>query len=402
MNICDNVNKQLNCTSCQVCAAICPTNAISIILDKKGFYKPLVNKDKCIDCSLCTKVCYKENDIKISNSSIEHYAAYSNDQQILSSTTSGGIAYLLATQLVQEGYKCVGVVYDNKEDIAKDKIAKSLNEVQDFKGSKYIQSYTLDAFKEILNNNIGDKIAVFGTPCHIYAIDRFLRLKNKRENFILIDIYCHGCPSLNIWLKYIKEVKKKIKKNRIDKVEFRSKIKGWGLFYVVVVVDGAKAFVSSIKNDEFYSLFFSNHLLNDSCYNCTLRGTLAYSDIRLGDFWGEKYIRNSKGVSVVSVNTERGVNLFNQIKQSINYKKHELEDFISFQSYGTKYEYDEVLRNRMFELLQDDSIKLSEIVEFYNNKQSLSEKLKRYIKLCVMFLPQGLIRECKYLYYTLR
>ena len=54
----------------------------------------------------------------------------------------------------------------------------------------------------------------------------------------------------------MQEIKAIIKRKRFDNVEFRSKIKGWGNFYVVVVVDGLRAFVSSRKKDEFYQLFF--------------------------------------------------------------------------------------------------------------------------------------------------
>lgn len=49
-----NSSAQRNCTSCQVCAAVCPKEAITIDLNPDGFYRPLVNESKCIDCGLCT------------------------------------------------------------------------------------------------------------------------------------------------------------------------------------------------------------------------------------------------------------------------------------------------------------------------------------------------------------
>ena len=51
-------NTMHTCTSCGVCAAICPTEAISMQLDEQGFYRPQVDEAQCVDCSLCTKVCY--------------------------------------------------------------------------------------------------------------------------------------------------------------------------------------------------------------------------------------------------------------------------------------------------------------------------------------------------------
>lgn len=76
---------------------------------------------------------------------------------------------------------------------------------------------------------------------------------------MLIDLYCHGCPSMNVWKKFIKDVKIKTCQSKIDYVNFRSKIKGWGSFYVVVVVvvDGKPIYYSSDdKNNDFYDLFF--------------------------------------------------------------------------------------------------------------------------------------------------
>ena len=56
------------CTSCQMCAAVCAKNAIEIRLNKDGFYRPYLDEDKCVDCGLCTKVCYKfDNDVKVTS-----------------------------------------------------------------------------------------------------------------------------------------------------------------------------------------------------------------------------------------------------------------------------------------------------------------------------------------------
>ena len=63
MNI-NDISAKRNCTSCQMCAAVCPKNAINISLDADGFYRPIINDELCVDCGLCTKVCYKfENKI---------------------------------------------------------------------------------------------------------------------------------------------------------------------------------------------------------------------------------------------------------------------------------------------------------------------------------------------------
>ena len=48
MNISDK-SALRECTSCQMCAAVCPKDAIRIDLDESGFFRPYVNPDKCVD-----------------------------------------------------------------------------------------------------------------------------------------------------------------------------------------------------------------------------------------------------------------------------------------------------------------------------------------------------------------
>ena len=58
MNITDN-SAIRDCTSCQMCAAVCPKDAITIQLNENGFYRPYLDAEKCVDCGLCVRVCYK-------------------------------------------------------------------------------------------------------------------------------------------------------------------------------------------------------------------------------------------------------------------------------------------------------------------------------------------------------
>ena len=71
MNINDN-SALRECTSCQMCAAVCAKNAITIKQNENGFYRPYVDVDACSDCGLCTKVCYKfDAEVKVTPSSEE-------------------------------------------------------------------------------------------------------------------------------------------------------------------------------------------------------------------------------------------------------------------------------------------------------------------------------------------
>ncbi len=394
-----------SCTSCGGCAAVCPTNAIVMLVNGQGFYRPVLDLKKCVDCSLCVKICYKYDDVKrydlIEHKEAQMLACQAKDNDVLDTTTSGGVAYLLAKALYRQGYKCVGVVYDTLDDIAKHICAVDERDIELFKGSKYIQSMTYPAFKKMLDKKVrGKKTVLFGTPCQIYAVNKFLETVNRREDFLLVDIYCHGCPSLKIWHKYVQEVKKLIKKPKFDLVDFRSKIKGWGNFYIIeVIIEGVQVFISNRKKDEFYQLFFSNLMLNEACQSCALRSSLEYTDIRLGDFWGKCYDTETKGVSGVTLVTDKGKQAFEFIRNEITVKKHDFADFLPYQSWNVNYHVDEKVRNHLFEMLRNRSLK--EIQNYYFAHQPFSQIIKRYLKNVVFLLSPQLINRIKEIYHQI-
>lgn len=400
MNI-TNKSALRECTSCQMCAAVCSRDAITIRLNGDGFYRPYIDEDKCTDCSLCTKVCYKfDEDIKVTNAealkNIKVYSAQHKSDELLEKVTSGGVADALAKELVIQGYTCIGVTYNDSEHRAEHTTATTEEDTDAFRGSKYIQSYSVDAFKRLVRGVRNEKYAVFGLPCHIYAVHNFLRMRNLRDKCVLIDLFCHGCPSMLVWSKYEQRIKRKVNGKKFDEVQFRSKVRGWGTFYVVVVVvEGVKAFISNPKQDEFYSLFFSDHVLNDACSDCKLRSTMEYTDIRLGDFWGKRFLNDRKGVSAVAVTSERGEALFRIIEKQFEITESSMSEVVVKQSYGRSYSPDLGLRKQMLDALRDDNKSLADVVNLFYSKQGTAMKAKRLLKQINWYLPFDLTRLLK-------
>ena len=379
------------CTSCQMCAAVCHKQAIKISLDKDGFYKPVIDEELCVNCGQCVKVCvkYDNNIITTPNEELSRvplYAASALDDDIVAKTTSGGIADLLAKQLMAEGFKVIGVVYNPQTNRAEGSIAKNIEETNAFRGSKYIQSYNLDAFREFVKSCKKEKIAVFGLPCQIYAAHKILERYNCRDNSVLIDLYCHGCPSMLVWNKVSDKIKKKTKAENYEKVNWRSKLKGWGQFVLETYGTNGSQYHSEPLSNDFFDFFFSNQLLNDACNECKLRSTLAYCDIRLGDFWGKDYKKTYRGVSAVSVVTERGLQLFSAIKNKMNVTSKEFRSFLPYQSWGHSYSVDFELRNKILSLLRDEETTLEECVKPLKERWTLKKKLKTIIKQILFYL----------------
>lgn len=375
------------CTGCGMCSAVCPTNAIDIKLTKYGFYEPIVNNELCIECGYCKKNCYKfDNNIKVDKKNdYKSFSAINKDEYELKTSTSGGVSIELMKECIKQGYKVVGVAYDYENEIAVTKIASSKEELQQFKGSKYFQSYTEVALQLIMSDKTDQKYAIFGTPCQIYSIAKYSEYINKKDKFILIDLFCHGCPSINLWKKYLEDNKDKHKVEKFNKIEFRSKVHGWHEYAFKFFTD-SKVYNSNKINDPFYELFFGMNIHNKACYSCKCRSTMEYCDLRMGDFWGTNYDKDTKGVSAVVVGSNKGKKLIYDISSRFTIKEEKFDDIIKWQSYGTSYKYNEKIRKAILNQLRSDKT-IKDIVKNQRKTYSSKKKMANFIKSIIKKMP---------------
>lgn len=52
------------CCGCGGCYSICPAGAIQMEPDTEGFLYPVIDKEKCILCHKCLKVCVFKQDLR--------------------------------------------------------------------------------------------------------------------------------------------------------------------------------------------------------------------------------------------------------------------------------------------------------------------------------------------------
>ena len=308
-----------DCYGCGLCSVVCKHGVIDMKIDENGFFQPSIkNQSACTNCGLCSKVCSFTNELEDSNP-ISCYAAWSNDNRVLATSTSGGVSYEVAKQLLSQGYTFCGVRYNAKYSIAEHYITSGLDSLEMRKGSKYLQSFTKDAFSKINRRN---KNLVVGTPCQIASFRRYIELFNCSENFILMDFFCHGVPSYLMWQKYLKEHGDIL--GEIKKVSWRNKQKGWRNSYCITLQGTQKATNSWNGNDDFFSMFLGDACLCNACYDsCKFKYASSAADLRIGDFWGETYKANSKGVSSVLVFSQKANDILHQ--SDLTLEEHPLE-----------------------------------------------------------------------------
>lgn len=298
-----------NCTGCGSCALICPRYSIEIRLNREGFYQPYVNASICVECGLCIQVCIKYEEGETLRNPFwktNPIFSYKNrDRQILKQSSSGGFIDCLLQKGIEFGYDVCGCIYDYTQHRVKHVVTSNKNDLYRIRGSKYLQSFTVDAFSSFQKNQ---KCIVVGTPCQIFGLSKYLELRKIRNNFILIDLFCAGVPSYILWDKYLRYIDDKYKLGTIQEVNFRSKVRSSWHKYGILIRGAQNIYYQddAAHCDLFYRLFLSDACKNKCCNseNCFLRKN-SYADLRVGDFWGNKYRTDEDGVSLVVIKRDR-------------------------------------------------------------------------------------------------
>ena len=309
------------CTGCGACSAICNHRAISMIPDCKGFLRPYVDKEKCVNCRLCDKVCEVANSKSDTNYK-NIIALKHNDIGIKQTSTSGGAFRLFADFIVRNGGVVYGAAYDEDFSVHH-KRCETIEDLCLLQKSKYVQSDTHKVY-ELITNDIesGRKVLYSGTACQCSGIIAFANRKRlNTELLITCDVICHGVPSPQIWIDYLKF--RKLYGGDIMSADFRYKKKSWRDFRMAITFKDGKTKTYRQNEDYFMILFFHDYILRESCYNCKFTTISRKTDFTLGDFWGleEFYpeFDDDKGTSVVLLNSSKAIELFESVKNDCSF-----------------------------------------------------------------------------------
>lgn len=352
-----DIKEKKNCCGCSACVQVCPKQCITFDEDKQGFRYPLVNKDVCIDCGLCEKVCPAINQSE-PKKPLKVYAAKNPNEYIRMKSSSGGVFTMLAEAIIEEGGVVFGARFNEHWEVIH-AYTETKEGLEPFRGSKYVQSIIGNTYvqaKEFLLS--GRKVLFTGTPCQIAGLKKFLR--KDYENLFTVDVVCHGVPSPLVWRSYMNDIvlcpegtagKNSVlsslnERPVITGVAFRDKTTGWKKYGFVVHGKSAdradKNTVLLSGNDYkeqvllhetldknlFMQVFLKDLCLRPSCTQCPAKRGKSTSDITLADYWGiSNYypeMDDDKGTSLILINNERGKTIVDSI--TLNYiETHYLE-----------------------------------------------------------------------------
>lgn len=311
---------KFGCSGCSACANKCPKGCIEMMSDQLGFLYPRVYEELCIDCGLCSKVCPFKSSYECANETgnIKVYAARLKDKKQLVNSQSGGMFYALSEYVLNNN----GVVYGaglDSDFCAVHKRATTKDEREELRLSKYCQSDIQTVYVNILKDIKNEKLVLFsGTPCQVAGIKSFLGKYANSDNFIAVDLVCHGVPSPKIWKDFLIYIKKKTG-HSITNVFFRNKKFGWASHVTTIQFNGTNETNTTIFRDMFYD----HYVVRPSCSQCHFTNLKRIGDITIGDYWGwpQKHteFKDNKGLSLVIISTKKGELVFNAITDLLDY-----------------------------------------------------------------------------------
>ncbi len=303
----DIVDK-VECSACGACEQSCPKGCITFVEDGEGFLYPSVERDLCIECSLCERVCPIINR-ESTRVALKHYAAVSCSDDIRSRSSSGGIFTLLAQSVIAQGGVVFGARFDERWEVVHD-FTESEEGLEPFRVAKYMQSRIGDSFKRVKQFlRSGRKVLFVGTPCQAAGLRRYLG--GEHEGLLIVDFVCHGVASPKVWRGYLGELLTG-DLDSISHISFRDKESGGEGYNFKIWDDSSKVIYREPYGDNLYMRAMLRDLtLRPSCYRCSSKLGRSTSDITIGDFWGVEALPlgfdDGGGVSLVMLNTDKGV-----------------------------------------------------------------------------------------------
>lgn len=252
------------------------------------------------------------------------YAAKNKDEGIRAASRSGGVFTALSDHVLDNNgiiYGCVLTEdFKAKHIRAIDKADRNL-----MRGSKYIQSDMGNTFGNVkMDLDAGKNVLFSGTSCQIAGLKCFL--KKNYDSLLTVDIVCHGVPSPKVWEAYLHWQEKRAG-SIVKNVDFRNKTDfGWAPHIETLTMgDGQK-----VNSEVFKNIFYGHNVLRPSCYRCPYKSIHHPGDITIADYWGidtaAPGFNDNKGVSLVLINTDKGKEAFEEVRDKLVIQSTRIED----------------------------------------------------------------------------
>lgn len=404
------IKDKKDCCGCNACGDVCHTKAITFHTDNEGFGYPIMDKEKCTDCHLCEKICPMINIDQLKHNDWNEpkvFGGYNKDIVIRFDSTSGGIFTLLAQAMYKQKGYVGGAVYTDDFKVV-NFISNDKKDLKRLRSSKYVQSNAEGLYKQIKQLlQAGEKVLACGSPCQMAALRSYLR--KDYDNLIIVDFLCRATNSPKVFEKYKESLETRYD-SKIAAIKDKNKDHGWHSLARKITFENGQVYYGEGHEDDYRRGYHDNVFERPSCYECKFKGFPRMSDITLGDFWGigdvDASLEQDLGTSLIMINSERGLEYFEKIKEKLVVKEFSLKDIIPGNStaiIGGKLPYPpNINRDEFFKAL--DEMPFNECAaKFFpyvnNNVISSKEKIKNLLKV-IYHNRTNLAQLCRIIYWN--
>jgi coenzyme F420 hydrogenase subunit beta len=287
------------CTSCGMCAGICPTAAVKIVKNQYSQYIPLFEEDKCNACNQCINCCPGIDITYAQQAGIgafqKIFLANSNDNAQRSAGSSGGVITALSAWMLSEGIVGKAIMLNSTASAVEPEIGilTSAEEIMQCIGSKYVAYPTCEAIRDFR-----EKTLITALPCQARAIK-----KARRNKGYVFGLFCSKAFTSDL-IRYV-SIQESIKLDEIQQINYRDG--GWPGQVAIdtksqkIRIPYNRSYFTAISNGFFFAI--QGCLLCPDYFN-------ENADISFGDPWGFKPDQELLlGKTIVIARTVRGLEL---------------------------------------------------------------------------------------------
>ena len=170
----------------------------------------------------------------------------------------------------------------------------------------------------------------------------------------------------------------------IRRISFRNKNLSWERYLLAISYGNANKYLAADLNTDLYLQgFLQNLYLRPSCHSCHFCKKNRPSDITLADFWGVQEespsMYDGKGTSLIFIQSTKGRNLFNQVKDHAKIMEQDFERAILHNPSMITSSTPSPKRTAFFQDVQRDEKDFMKLLYAYT-KPSLKAQAKQFIR----------------------
>lgn len=306
-----SVSRNLLCTGCGGCMAVCPVGAIAMAESPAGFLTAQVQAH-CIGCGKCRTVCpsVPENTKDIVPEDLLHgkvqagFIGCAKNPETRLNGQSGGVVTALLAYLLESGQADGAVVnrFDSETRRPKAVIAETAEEIYASAGSYYTQSAVLPVLRE----NPGRKLAAVVLGCQGESLHLMEKQAPELVPEYRIGLICAGQNSGHM----VDDICEKAGAPVPTAFRFRDKKAGGWPGEITVQTGEENHTLPNRYRHQIKPLYESFRCL--SCFD----QMNVWTDLVCGDPWNIPGKDTPEGWSVILARTEKGLRLLRQAEQA--------------------------------------------------------------------------------------